>query len=83
MPDSQIKLYYKNVTAQVIGAEHGITPDQLKELDQKTSPLISKLNDTAISVSRLMTACYVLPASCPQIILKRYEKRLWVIPIAL
>jgi len=41
---SAIKLYYKNVTSEVIGAEHGITPAQLKELAGKTSPLISQLN---------------------------------------
>jgi len=44
MAESQIKLYYKNVTAEVIGAEHGITPEQLKDLAEKTSPLILKLN---------------------------------------
>jgi len=44
MAQSQIKLYYKNVTARVIGDEHGITPAQLKALAQKTSPLIQKLN---------------------------------------
>ncbi len=41
---SQIKLYYKNVTAEVIGAEHGITAGQFKELAEQTSPLISQLN---------------------------------------
>lgn len=44
MPESQIKLYYKNVTAEIIGGEHGITDAQLKTLAQKTSPLISWLN---------------------------------------
>jgi len=44
MAQPQIKLYYKNVIADVIGDEHGITPAQLKELAKKTSPLISKLN---------------------------------------
>ena len=44
MPDSQIKLYYKNVTAEIIGNEHGITDAQLKTLAKKTSPLISQLN---------------------------------------
>ena len=42
---SQIKLYYKNVTAEVIGAEHGITDAQLKTFAEKTSPLILKLNE--------------------------------------
>jgi glucose-6-phosphate isomerase len=44
MPESQIKLYYKNVTAEIIGSEHGITDAQLKTLAQKTSPLILQLN---------------------------------------
>jgi len=44
MGESQIKLYYKNVTADIIGSEHGITDAQLKSLAKKTSPLIRKLN---------------------------------------
>jgi len=44
MAVSQIKFYYKNVTAEVIGAEHGITDSQLKELAEKTTPLIAQLN---------------------------------------
>ena len=44
MASPEIKLYYKNVMADVIGDEHGIRPEQLKELAEKTSPLISKLN---------------------------------------
>jgi len=44
VPESQIKLYYKNVTSEVIGTEHGITDAQLKALAKKTSPLISQLN---------------------------------------
>ena len=40
----QIKLYYKNVTSEIIGSEHGITSPQLKDLAEKTLPLISKLN---------------------------------------
>ncbi len=44
MSESQVKLYYKNVTAEVIGHEHGITAEQLKQLAEKTSPLISQLN---------------------------------------
>jgi len=45
MAQRQIKLYYKNVMADVIGGEHGITSVQLKALAEKTSPLISKLNE--------------------------------------
>jgi len=45
MAELQIKLYYKNVTADVIGTEHGIASEQLKALAEKTSPLIQKLNE--------------------------------------
>ena len=45
MAQRQIKLYYKNVMADVIGGEHGIASVQLKALAEKTSPLISKLNE--------------------------------------
>ncbi len=44
MPEPQINLYYKNVTAEIIGSEHGITDAQLKTIAEKTSPLISWLN---------------------------------------
>jgi len=44
MAQSQLKFYYKNVTADVIGTEHGITDAQLKALAEKTSPLILQLN---------------------------------------
>ena len=45
MSESQIKLYYKNVTADVIGPEHGITDNQLRDLAKRTEPLISELNE--------------------------------------
>lgn len=44
MPESQINLYYKNVTAEIIGNEHGVTDTQLKNLAEKISPLILQLN---------------------------------------
>ncbi len=44
MPKQEVKLHYKNVMADVIGNEHGISPEQLKDLAEKTTPLISKLN---------------------------------------
>ncbi len=44
MADAQIRLYYKNVTSEIIGSEHGITPGQLKALAEKTSPLIRLVN---------------------------------------
>jgi len=44
VPKQEVKLHYKNVMADVIGNEHGITPEQLKDLADKTSPLILRLN---------------------------------------
>jgi len=44
MADVQINLYYKNVMSEVVGDEHGITDSQRKDLNAKTSPLISQLN---------------------------------------
>ncbi len=44
VPKPEVKLHYKNVMADVIGNEHGITPEQLKDLADKTSPLIQQLN---------------------------------------
>ena len=44
MSQTQIKLYYKNVLAEVIGEEHGITPAQFEALAAKTTPLITWLN---------------------------------------
>jgi glucose-6-phosphate isomerase len=44
VPELQIKLYYKNVTAEILCDEHGITDSQLKTLAEKTTPLISQLN---------------------------------------
>ena len=45
MSDSNIKLYYKNVTADVIGPYHGISPKQFDELADQTGPLIEELNE--------------------------------------
>jgi hypothetical protein len=44
VPEPQIKFYYKNVAAEVIGKEHGITDKQFAELAKQTSPLIIQLN---------------------------------------
>ncbi len=44
MSNSRIGFYYKNVMADVIGSEHGITSNQWEELAKKTSPIISMLN---------------------------------------
>lgn len=45
MEKPQVKFYYKNVTEEVLGKEHGITKDQFSELEKKTSPLIGQLNE--------------------------------------
>ncbi|MHC4192564.1 MAG: glucose-6-phosphate isomerase, partial [Planctomycetota bacterium] len=45
MAESQIKLYYKNVTSDVIGAENGITAEQFKALAEETTPLVQRLNE--------------------------------------
>jgi len=42
--ESEIKFYYKNVMADVIGDEHGITQLQFEDLGDRTSALISQLN---------------------------------------
>jgi glucose-6-phosphate isomerase len=47
MSDNQVRLYYKNVMADVIGAEHGITVGQLEQLAEKTTPIIRQLNKAA------------------------------------
>ena len=44
MTRSQIKLYYKNVSSDIIGDEDGISSEQFKQLAEKTTPLISQLN---------------------------------------
>lgn len=44
MKQHQIKYYYKNVTAEVLGPQHGITGKQFDELAEKTGPLIERLN---------------------------------------
>ncbi|MDD5459235.1 MAG: glucose-6-phosphate isomerase [Phycisphaerae bacterium] len=41
---AQIGFYYKNVTAQIVGDKHGITPKQFDGLAAETTPLIGKLN---------------------------------------
>ncbi len=43
MAESNITLYYKNVMADVIGEEHGITQEQLDGLEKQIRPLISGL----------------------------------------
>ncbi|UCD00173.1 MAG: glucose-6-phosphate isomerase [Phycisphaerales bacterium] len=45
MAKSQIKLHYKNVMADVIGDEHGITTAQFDALAEHTLPLIAQINN--------------------------------------
>ncbi len=44
MAESKIRLYYKNITAEVIGEKHGISAEQLKALAARTESLIVELN---------------------------------------
>ncbi len=44
MANSQITLYYKNATSDVIGRKHGIITRQLSSLEKKTKPLIAQIN---------------------------------------
>ncbi|MHC4118996.1 MAG: glucose-6-phosphate isomerase [Planctomycetota bacterium] len=44
MSKSEIKLYHKNVMADVIGDDHGITQLQFEDLGDRISPLILQLN---------------------------------------
>jgi len=41
---AKVNLYYKNVTAEVIGDKHGITAAQFEELAEKTGPVIAEVN---------------------------------------
>ncbi len=45
MAHSQIKLYYRNVTAEIIGEEHGISKEQLESLAKQTTALIPKIKE--------------------------------------
>ena len=41
---SEIGLYYKNVSADVIGKEHGISKSQFDELARQVKPAIAEVN---------------------------------------
>ena len=41
----EIKFYYKNVTAEIIGSEHGISKSQVEDLAKETTPLIAQLSE--------------------------------------
>ena len=45
MGTEQIRLYYKNATAEVIGEQHGVTSEQMRTLAEKTTPLVRRLNE--------------------------------------
>ena len=44
MTQQNIHLYYKNVTADVVGPEHGISKAQFSDLAKTAAPLIGELN---------------------------------------
>ncbi len=44
MSDANISLYYKNVTAEVLGPEHGISRAQFNELASKAGLAVEKVN---------------------------------------
>ncbi len=44
MTSPAVNLYYKNVLADVIGSDHGITQSQLDELAAQTQPAIAEVN---------------------------------------
>jgi len=48
VPKQEIKLYYNNVMANVIGDEHGITKKQWADLKKKVQPLIPKIMEEII-----------------------------------
>lgn len=48
MSQSKVELYYKNVTAEVIGEEHGITAEQFEQLEQEVSQAIHDVNNARI-----------------------------------
>jgi len=49
MAGKGIQFYYKNVMADVIGPEHGISKEQLDELAKQTTPLIPKIKDEILT----------------------------------
>lgn len=44
MSQENLNFYYKNVTAEVIGQEHGITKEQFSQLAAKLDPMILDMN---------------------------------------
>ncbi|MBN1124876.1 MAG: glucose-6-phosphate isomerase [Sedimentisphaerales bacterium] len=44
MSQAKVNLYYKNVTAEVIGKEHGITQQQFSQLAQAAASAVDKVN---------------------------------------
>ena len=49
MAGKQIQFYYKNVLADVIGPENGITAQQLDELARQTTPVSPKIKDEILT----------------------------------
>jgi glucose-6-phosphate isomerase len=56
MADRRIWFYYKNVLADVIGSEHGITKEQLNGLEKQITPIIPKIKDEITGGTTSLTA---------------------------
>jgi glucose-6-phosphate isomerase len=52
---SQIRLYYKNVLAETIGPEHGISKEQLESIAKQTAALIPKIKKEITGGSTSLT----------------------------
>ncbi len=48
MSESKVELYYKNVMADVVGAEHGITAEQFGQLELEVTQAIHDVNNARI-----------------------------------
>ncbi len=60
MAEKPIRFYYKNVMADAIGPEHGVTTGQLNELARRTAPLIPEIKD---EITRGRTYYGLLPGN--------------------
>ena len=48
MSESKVELYYKNVMADVVGDEHGITAEQFGQLELEVTQAIHDVNNARI-----------------------------------
>ena len=42
----QLRLYYRGISADLIGEEHGVTEAQFRHLADQTAPVIKQLNES-------------------------------------